>query len=102
MWSDVEDFVHARADMTAWHTTASLAARYGTITRSGGWGEDSSSAGFMFAPVDLYKDALAAPLGRAGRAPPQQPLTGIGGADTGAALANVVGTEFLECCAACR
>jgi len=58
MWGDVEGFVHARA--AAWHATALAAVPdYGTITRTGGWGNDSSSAGFLFAPIDLYKEALA-------------------------------------------
>jgi hypothetical protein len=83
MWGDVEGFVHARA--AAWHATALAAVPdYGTITRTGGWGNDSSSAGFLFAPIDLYKEALAR------GAHEQDRQAGSEGEDPSAALASRV------------
>ena len=57
MWDNVEGFVHMRT--AVWHATALTAVPdYGTITPTGGWGNDSSSAGFLFAPIDLYKEVI--------------------------------------------
>ena len=52
MWKDINNYINIR------YKNKLHNSNYSTITPNNGWGDDSSSIGFIFCPINIYKNAL--------------------------------------------
>mgnify|MGYP001025485571 FL=1 len=52
MWKDINNYIHMR------YNTKLYYSNFGIITHYNGWGNDSSSVGFLFCPINVYKNSL--------------------------------------------
>lgn len=52
MWKNINKYVKLR------YNNKIIFSKYNIITFTNGWGDDSSSVGFIYCPIKVYKDAL--------------------------------------------